>query len=126
MHSALGVITRNGAGDTVNFIPSATSGAGSITTSTANNAASGNAIIGGWATDGGTAWAVSGSGTTAGAISALTSFSAPLGAGGDTTTTHNDNFTATMRHDAPRRRNHQLARLQFDLHVGQRRLRHYV
>ncbi len=63
----LGAITRN-VGGTVDF---AAAGSGNITTSTTNNI--NNGILGGWATVGGTSWAVSGnSGTNS--ITALTSY----------------------------------------------------
>jgi fibronectin-binding autotransporter adhesin len=69
----LGAITRN-VGGTVDFVlPTGTQSAtNGITTTTANT---GNTILGGWATVGGTNWAVSaGNGSTAGLISALTTY----------------------------------------------------
>ncbi len=64
----LGAITR-AAGSALNF---SNLSSGTITTTTANTTGS---ILGGWATVGGTAWAVSaGNGTTAGAVSALSTY----------------------------------------------------
>ena len=84
---ALGAITRN-VGGAVNF-----SGAGTITTPTANV----NGILGGYATYGGANFATSaGNGTTAGAVTAFTAYNQTLGTGGvtvDTTTTDNDTIT---------------------------------
>ena len=68
---SLGTITRSNAGGIVDFTLPAY---GSITTTTANANLSGGTqtILGGWATiNGGSTWAVSGSGATAGAISGL-------------------------------------------------------
>lgn len=78
-------ITRN-AGGTVDFTnpsgaPSATNG---ITTTTANNAAG---ILGGYATVGGTDWAVSGASATV-PISAFTGYTGMVTTGGSTTTNY--------------------------------------
>ena len=79
---ALGAIARSGgnsalAGSVVDFPTAASLGSGTITTTTANGS---NAILGGYATVGGTTWAVS----TAGAITGLTTFGS-LPASGVTT-----------------------------------------
>jgi autotransporter-associated beta strand protein len=87
---ALGAISRN-TGGTVDFTPFATTGSGSITTSTANANPSGGqpTILGGWAVYGTTAgtpttWAVSGA-TGTNPITGLSSFnsSAALASGSD-------------------------------------------
>ena len=84
---ALGTITRN-AGATLNI---SNTSSGNVTAINANT----NGILGGYATYGGTAFAVSaGTGSAAGNLSAL-SPSIVLGTGGDTTTSDNDKLTAT-------------------------------
>ena len=83
---ALNAITRL-AGATVDFTPT-----GNITTLTANTSAG---ILGGYATVGGTDWAVSaGTGSVAGNISALTSYTT-LPTTTTTATTNNDILSAT-------------------------------
>ncbi len=75
----MGAITRN-VGGAVNF---GTTG-GTFTTITANT---GSTILGGWATVGGANWAVSaGNGVTAGAITALGSYTNDTWASGNNTT----------------------------------------
>ncbi len=85
---ALAAISRSGgngalAGTVVDFPTTASLNGGTITTTTANAS---NAILGGYATVGGTTWAVSaGNGTTAGAITGLAAYGS-LPASGVTTT----------------------------------------
>lgn len=81
----LGAITRV-AGGTVDFTnPSGTLGAtNGITTTTANNAAG---ILGGYATVGGTDWAVSGASATV-PITAFSGYTAMVATGGSTTTNY--------------------------------------
>jgi len=75
----LGSITRY-VGSTTNF---SIGTSGTVTTTTANTAGS---ILGGWATVGGTGWAVSaGNGSTAGAITALSSYTNDTWAAGNNT-----------------------------------------
>ncbi len=77
----LGGITRN-AGGTIDFTLPAS---GTVSTTTANASFSGGqqTILGGYATVGGSTWAVSGSGATAGTISGLTSYSSTFASGTD-------------------------------------------
>lgn len=81
----LAAITRN-VGGTLDFVsPSGVlSGTNGITTTTANNAAG---ILGGYATVGGTDWAVSGGSATA-PITAFASYTGMVAAGGSTTTNY--------------------------------------
>ncbi len=76
----LGGLSRTVAGSTVNFTLPA---AGEITTTTANASPTDGSqtILGGHATVGGTTWAVSGSGATAGTITGLTTYNTGFAAG---------------------------------------------
>ncbi len=86
---ALGTITRN-AGATLNVTNSSS---GNVTAINANT----NGILGGWATFGGTAFAVSGgNGTTAGNVTALSAYDQALTTAGDTNTAHNDNLAGSL------------------------------
>jgi len=91
----LGAITRN-AGGAVNFVnPSGTLGAtNGITTTTANSA---GGILGGYATVGGTAYAVSGASATV-PVSALSTYTQTWSTGSvaDTTTTDNDTESGSV------------------------------
>lgn len=88
----LGAITRS-AGGVVNFTPLSTTfaAAGSITTTTANNAAG---ILGGYATINGSDWATA-TGSTPFTIGVYSGYTALTAAGGGTPTTTNFSFTGT-------------------------------